>query len=572
MSNLQRDFSILEKAPFKLGNEALAWVRETMAGMTEKEKLAQLFCINVRRGDEEEFQKLKQVYGGVPGGVMYRPMSAEKAVNFYNTMLSEASIPPLVAANLEKGGNGIVTEGTTFGAPMEVAATDSVEMAEKLAYVCAAEAAAVGANWAFAPIIDIDYEFRNPITNTRTFGSDPDRVAKMGAAYTRVVQEMGLAASIKHFPGDGSDERDQHLVTSVNPLSCEKWDETYGMVYRAGIEAGALTCMGGHIMQPAWSKRLNPDLEDNEILPGSLSKELMEGLLRGHLGFNGMIVTDATTMAGYTIPMPRRLAVPTSIAAGADMFLFSKNMEEDYSFMVEGYRNGIISPERLDEAVMRILGVKAALGLHTKKEPKKVEEALAAIGRPEYHAWAKECADQAITLVKEEKGVLPLQSGKRVLFIPIEAEAGFQYSAKVGVCADIKNRLEAEGMVIDVFDPGKGEEGRLQPTTSIVGKYDYIIYIGNLVTKSNQTVVRIEWAQPMGVNCPQFLSQVPTIFISVENPYHLLDVPRIRTFINCYNSNDAVLECLMDKLMGRSPFKGKSPVDAFCGRWDTHLM
>lgn len=572
MSNLQRDFSILEKPPFNLENEALAWVRETMAGMTEKEKLAQLFCINVRRGDEEEFQKLKQVYGGVPGGVMYRPMSAEKAVNFYNTMLSEASIPPLVAANLEKGGNGIVTEGTTFGAPMEVAATDSVEMAEKLAYVCAAEAAAVGANWAFAPIIDIDYEFRNPITNTRTFGSDPDRVAKMGAAYTRVVQEMGLAASIKHFPGDGSDERDQHLVTSVNPLSCEKWDETYGMVYRAGIAAGALTCMVGHIMQPAWSKRLNPDLADNEILPGSLSKELMEGLLRGHLGFNGMIVTDATTMAGYTIPMPRRLAVPTSIAAGADMFLFSKNMEEDYSFMVEGYRNGIISPERLDEAVMRILGVKAALGLHTKKEPKKVEEALAAIGRPEYHAWAKECADQAITLVKEEKGVLPLQSGKRVLFIPIEAEAGFQYSAKVGVCADIRQRLEAEGLQVDVFDTGKGEEGRLQPTTAIVGKYDYIIYIGNLVTKSNQTVVRIEWAQPMGVNCPQFVSQVPTIFISVENPYHLLDVPRIRTFINCYNSNDAVLDCLIDKLMGRSPFKGKSPVDAFCGRWDTHLM
>ena len=103
MSVTAPDFSCLQKAPFHLENEALTWVKETLAGMTEKEKLAQLFCINVRRGDEEEFRKLKEVYGGIPGGVMYRPMSTEKAVSFYNQMLREAEIPPLVAANLEKG-------------------------------------------------------------------------------------------------------------------------------------------------------------------------------------------------------------------------------------------------------------------------------------------------------------------------------------------------------------------------------------------------------------------------------------------------------------------------------------
>ena len=124
---------------------------------------------------------------------------------------------------------------------------------------------------------------------------------------------------------------------------------------------------------------------------------------------------------------------------------------------------------------------------------------------------------------------------------------------------------------MDYFTPSHGEEGNLLPTTAYTERYDYIIYLANMVTKSNQTVIRIEWAQPMGANCPHYVTEIPTIFISVENPYHLLDVPRIRTFINCYNSNDTVLDALIEKLMGRSQFKGKSPVDAFCGKWDARL-
>lgn len=131
--------------------------------------------------------------------------------------------------------------------------------------------------------------------------------------------------------------------------------------------------------------------------------------------------------------------------------------------------------------------------------------------------------------------------------------------------------LEAEGFAVDTFVPENMFEGKTSPTTSITGNYDLILYLANMSTKSNQTTVRIEWQQPMGANCPHYIESVPTIFISVENPYHLLDVPRIKTFINCYNSNDDVLHELVDKLMGRSSFKGNSPVDAFCGRWDAHL-
>jgi beta-N-acetylhexosaminidase len=122
-------------------------------------------------------------------------------------------------------------------------------------------------------------------------------------------------------------------------------------------------------MQPAYEKTLNPALKDCELMPATLSPALMLGLLRGKLGFNGVITTDASTMVGFTIPMPRPRAVPYSIAAGADIFLFARNLEEDYGFMKQGVQDGIITPERLDEAVLRILGLKAALNLHNKSLP-----------------------------------------------------------------------------------------------------------------------------------------------------------------------------------------------------------
>jgi beta-N-acetylhexosaminidase len=562
----------LKAKPFNLNDKAAEWVRKTLASMSTDDKVGQIFCLAAYQATEEE---ISQSYKTLkPGGIMYRPMKTEEAVNLTHILEKYAEIPMLIAANLERGANGIVEEGTLLDAPLGIAATDDSGMAEKLGLICGREGAAVGANWAFAPIIDIDNNFRNPITNTRTFGSDPERVKKMGVAYVKAVQSLGLAASIKHFPGDGMDERDQHLVSSINSLGCDEWMGTYGSIYKACIDAGALTCMIGHIMQPAWSKRLNPTLKDEDILPASLSPELKHGLLRGKLGFNGMIVTDATTMAGFTIPMPREKAVPYSIASGADMFLFTKNLEEDYSFMKAGVENGIITEKRLDDAVTRILAVKAALRLYEKRELPTFENAKKIIGCAEHRQWAKECADKAVTLVKEEKGVLPLTTDKykKILFYPIESEQGIAYSVKAGVCDHFRRLLEQEGFEVDTFQPPlKGLEGLMGSAKEIEGKYDLIVYLANMSTKSNQTTVRIEWAQPMGSNIPSYINSVPTIFISVENPYHLLDVPRVKTFINAYNSSDENLNAIIDKLTGRSEFKGVNPVDPFCGKWDTKL-
>ncbi|HSN11234.1 MAG TPA: glycoside hydrolase family 3 N-terminal domain-containing protein [Propionibacteriaceae bacterium] len=560
----------MRKAPFHLEDDDIEWVSSTLAGLSTKDKVGQLFCGIATGFSEEALDATLRVC--TPGGVMYRPCTTEEAVAFTALLRKKVTIPMLIAANLEKGANGIVREGTFLGSPLAVGATGDVSMAAKLGEVCGSEGAAVGANWAFAPIIDIDYNFRNPITNIRTFGSDPARVRDMGAAYVKAVQSHGVAASIKHFPGDGRDERDQHLVTSINDMSVEDWDATYGAAYKAGIEAGAMTVMVGHIMQPAYSKALRPDLADADIMPATLSPEIMGDLLRGKLGFNGLVVTDATTMAGFTIPMPRSKAVPTAIASGADVFLFTRNLEEDFGFMMDGVADGTISPSRLDAAVARVLGLKAALRLRERPAP-TLEAARAVVGSEEHQAWSRECADEAITLVKEEIGVLPLTPAKypKLLYVPIEAEQGVAYSVRAGACDIIRTKLEAEGFEIDVFKAKNFFEGEVDRTSDFIGVYDAILYVANLSTKSNQTTVRIEWAQPMGANCPHYLASIPTVFVSIENPYHLIDIPRVKTFINTYNSGDNTLDALVEKLLGRSEFKGTSPVDAFCGRWDTRL-
>lgn len=566
------DKELLKQKPFYLSDSEIKWVYKTLESLTEEEKIGQLFCINIREGTIRELKEFEKI---VPyGGVMYRPLDIESAVTLSNYLTQKRKVPVLIAADLERGGQGVVTNGSKMANQMQIAASGNqkAEYAKKLARVCAGEGKSVGVNWAFAPDVDIDLNYRNPITNVRTYGSNPVDVALLGATYISNLQQEGIAATAKHFPGDGIDDRDHHLVTNVNTLSKKEWDETYGKVYKACIDAGVMSVMVGHIMQPAYSKFLNPELKDEDILPATLSRELIQGLLRGELGFNGLVVTDATTMSGFTIPMPRKLSVPGAIAAGADIFLFSRNMEEDVAFMKEGYKNGIITPERLDEAVTRILAMKAHLKLYLpRKSEYSVEEAKSEIGKPEYHKWARELADDSVTLVKEEPGVLPLDPSKypRLMYFPIETAGydGFLNKAEI-----FKQMLVKEGFQVTEFNPSRGMEGFLAPTTDYIGKYDVMVYFACVSTRSNQTTVRIQWAEPLGANCPHYLTSIPTVFISVENPYHLQDVPRIRTYINAYSAHQEVLEAVLEKLMGRSTFKGESPCDPFCGRWDAHLQ
>lgn len=553
--------------PFHLDDKGVRWVQDTLAGMTEEEKIGQLFCPH---GDMNKEVVKKEMVEKKVGGIMFRPSPGNELLEMNNYVQQESRIPMLIAANLEAGGNGTTTDGTFFGKQMQVAATNEFEQAYRLGLICGEEAAAVGCNWAFAPLIDIDYNYRNPITNVRTFGSDPEKVLRMGKGYLKGAHEAGIAVSIKHFPGDGRDERDQHLVTSINDLSCEEWDLTYGKIYEEMIADGALTVMIGHIAHPAYQKRYDPSYMMDKPIPATLSPQLLNGLLRGKLGFNGMIVTDASEMVGFTSSMSRREAVPYTIAAGCDMFLFNKDIDEDFAYMTEGVKKGVITSERLDEAVTRILAAKAALGLHEAKENGSIYKDAAGLQKlncKQFDDWAKECADKAVTLVKDTQNLLPV-SAKQYQNI---------FMTFVGAGADLQKISEKfpelfrkEGFHVTVFEPEVPGKNVKDGVEIFKGKYDLAVVVSDVETYSNQTVARIQWHPVHGSNGrPWYVNEIPTMMISVANPYVLIDAPMIRTFINGYSTSDYVLEAIMDKVMGRSEFKGVNPVDPFCGaRWD----
>lgn len=211
-----------KEKPFYLTDEDIAWVEETLESMSLDEKIGQLFCLTDMITDPAALRELVERYH--PGGFMYRAGDAREIQTAHRVMQSASRIPLLLGCNLESGGNGVATSGTFFGRQMEIAATDDPKQARRLGYVCAREGAAAGCNWALAPIVDIDRNWRNPITNVRTFGSDLERVIEMSRAYLNGMRDAGvdMAACIKHFPGDGVDERDQHLLSTVNSLSCEE--------------------------------------------------------------------------------------------------------------------------------------------------------------------------------------------------------------------------------------------------------------------------------------------------------------------------------------------------------------
>lgn len=558
----------LKAKPFNLNDEDIKWIYDTLNSMDLKEKVGQLFC---PVGVTEEEEQLKAFVNNIkPGGMMYRPAIGANIRKTHKILQENSKVPLLLAANLEAGGNGIAVDGTYFGKQMQVAATDDTDMAYKLGLVAGREGRAVGCNWAFAPIIDIDMNFKNPITNVRTYGSDPKIVVDMAKEYMRGIHECNVAAAIKHFPGDGVDERDQHLLSSVNSLSVEEWDKTYGIVYKEMIEAGALSVMAGHIMLPSYSKMLDPDLKDEEIMPATLSKELLNGLLRDKLGFNGLIATDATPMIGFNVAEKREIAVPKAIAAGCDIFLFNKNVEEDFKFMMKGIENGILTEERVDEAVIRILALKAALGLH-KGNLVPDESELSVLKCEEHENWARECADKSVTLVKDTEKLLPItpEKYKRIrLYVLGDSDNG-GFKEGESVTNRIKSKLEKEGFVVDIFDKKNLDfrevfEGSV---SEITAKYDLALYVANIETASNQTTVRVDWIHLMAADAPWFVNDLPTMFISVANPYHLFDVPMIKTFVNAYSSNKYVVDAVIEKITGRSEFKGKSPVDPFCNVW-----
>ena len=559
----------LRVKPFNLNEQQIEWVKTTFESLTVDEKIGQLFCPILFTKEKDELVNFLLKYK--PGGILYREAFANELYNANKILQENSRIPLLIAANLESGGCGAVLEGTYYGRQMLVSATQDNSKAYELGKISCEEAKSVGVNWAFAPVVDLDLNYHNPIINVRSFGKDVNTVSQMSLCYTKAASESGVIACPKHFPGDGVDERDQHLLTSVNSFSCEEWDSSYGKIYKDLINSGVLSIMAGHIALPAYEEKFDKS-PCNRIVPATLSKNILQKLLREQLNFNGLIVTDATPMVGFCSVMERKLSVPLTIENGCDMFLFNKNIDEDYQYMKDGYNKGILSEQRLNDAVLRILAVKAAVNLHIKQKEKSLvpdKAAMNVIACRKHLAMARDCADKGVTLVKNLENIIPVnvRKHKRVL---LEILGDFTSNARVQQI--FIDKLKNEGFEVTLYK-NEGFEVLQDTVEQFKSKYDLVLYVANIETASNKTTARVNWHTMfgMGNNIPWMVCELPVVFVSIGNPYHLLDVPMVKTYINGYCNSEFVIEAIINKLLGKSEFLGKSPVDPFCGRKDLRL-
>ena len=585
----------LKARPYYLSEEDCQWVKDTIANMSPEEKVGQLFFQLTASHDEEYLKELMEKYH--LGGCRYNPAPG-KAIQEQNRILQKyAKIPVFIACNTEAGGDGACADGTHIGAGVKIAATDKEEYAFALGKMANEQAAAIGCNMAFAPVADILYNWENTEIVTRAFGGDAERVATMSKAYLNGAHTIpGFACAAKHFPGNGQDFRDAHIANNVNYFDVEKWDETYGHVYRTLIENDLDTIMGGHIMLPSYAKAINPELKDEDMMPATLSPEIMTGLLRDRLGFNGMVVTDASHMVAMTDRMKRSEMLPASINAGCDMFLFFNDPEEDFATMLGAYKTGIISEERMTEALTRILGLKAHLGLNKKSkeelvpQPETVEEVLQ---REEYKAMQKSISEDCITLVKyKDKDVLPMTPDryKRIMIVHIKgAENSMSALMKMlgggkGNPAEaLKEKLCAKGFDAFIYESPldvmkKQIEAGEKPDLNIyfAGKNaiaDFVSDMDLVITLCDVPNGRPSFGMSKGGGeIPWYVFEVPVVVVGCGQPTMLADIPQARTYINTYDSKDTTLDALVENLMnGEEAFKGTDPIDSFCGLFDARL-
>lgn len=541
-----------EQAPFFLDAEARAWVESTLRQLSADQKLAQLFNLRLAGEDADDIAFVRSFR---PGGITRiggpDPASERALIASLN---ASAPTPLLVAADLE-GSRMSLAGGIEVPNPLGLAAIDDVEVTARISRIMATEARERGINWSFTPVLDVNAAFRSAIVATRGFGSDVETIERHALAQLREFQRAGVAAAVKHWPGEGFDDRDQHLVTTVNPLSVEEWEASFGRLYRAAIEAGAMSVMSAHIAFPAFVRALDPQATLEAFRPASISRVLTHRLLRERLGFNGLIVSDATGMAGLGSWSRRAEHLPELVSSGCDVILFSSDPGADMDSLRAALADGRLGWGRVDDAVRRQLALKAALGLHRANAALGGRDAAADAG------YARAVTRRVPTLVKDTQNLLPLdpERHRRVLVMSTDIVFPFRPDPLPFVLPDM---LAARGFEVTRYAP----DAPVDPKS-----FDLILYLFGDETLLTRGRIFLDWLKltgHFGRAMQRYWHDLPCAMVSFGYPYLLYDAPRVPTYINAYSTMESMQEAVADALTGRIPWNRHSPVDPFCGLED----
>ncbi|MCI1649017.1 MAG: glycoside hydrolase family 3 protein [Bacteroides sp.] len=444
---------------------------------------------------------------------------------------------------------------TSFPNEMALGAANSPELAYQYGKFVAMESKSVGVRWVLHPVADLNMNPFNPVTNTRSISDDPDKAIRLLSQQIKGLQDNGVAATVKHFPGDGVDFRDQHLLTSCNSLPFDVWKKYHGKVFKALIDSGVMAIMPGHISLPSYQKeRVN-----GHCLPATLSKELLTNLLKNELGFKGVVVSDAMVMGGFRGWYDDQLEGEIhSFLAGVDVLLWPS-----YQFMDTLEARILrkeIPIERLNDAVSRVWNFKKRLGLLDKN--RQLIDSVPFSEKQHAKSISDQICERAITLIRDRNHSLPLNSKKdrKILVVgvtPVSRKGGDVSLMNIKAFSDA---LREEGFAVDFqHDILYETQGW---TESLTKRYDRILVIIDRHMHAPYGPLEFwdDEAQTVwGINA---MPKEKIVVISVGSPYLINEYfERVNTCINAYSNARVMQTALIKVLTGRIKMRGISPVN-----------
>jgi beta-N-acetylhexosaminidase len=435
---------------------------------------------------------------------------------------------------------------------MAIAATGDEKLAYEAARVTAREGRAIGVNVNFYPVADVNNNPANPIINIRSFGEDPAAVSRFVAAYVRGIEENGQIATAKHFPGHGDVAVDSHLELPTLDVGRQRLEAIELPPFRAAIDAGAGAVMTAHI----WL----PQLEKEKGLPATLSGPVLTGLLRNELRFDGVIFTDAMSMRGISAHFEPGDAAVRAIEAGNDIVIGSPDLEAAYNAILGAVRGGRISAARLDESVRRVLRAKASLGLHKGARTSDVARLMQTVGTAPNRAVAQQIANRAITLLRDERNVLPLRPSPDLSVLQInmlDTRNGWR-EGPVGriLSAELPKRFP-KTTTVQVDDLTTAAEYDL--VRKLASLSDAIVVNGFVRVSSYKGSIDLGAAQ-IALLRDLVKSGKPLVFNSFGSPFVLQAVPELPAYAVTYDIGNTAEYAAVKAMTGEIPYRGRLPI------------
>jgi len=572
--------------PVHLDKQGERWARESLKKMSLEQKIGQMFMIwsqaQFMNVDSPEYIRLRDTMrkyhlGGFgltvrfEDGFLYKNEPLE-AARVTNQLQKDSEFPLIFAADFERGLAFRLKEVTDFPHAMAFGATANVEFAREAGRITAQESRAVGVQWNWYPDADVNSSPANPIINIRSFGEDPKLVGDMVAAYIEGAHQYGMLTTAKHFPGHGDTDTDSH--TSVPIVNQDRaYFENVGLPpFRAAIKAGVDAIMVAHILAPA--------LDPGPDQVASISPAIVTGLLKQQMGFTGLVVTDAMDMNGLTKLFPEggsaaagRAAVE-AVKAGNDLLLIPSNLDGSYSGLLQAVRNGEIPESRIDESVLKLLRAKASVGLN-KAKLVDISAVSGIVAKPANLATAQQIADSAVTLVRDNRQVLPLKTTRKGTNVP---QNSYQPLAETqdrilvliftddsrsdwGRLLDQQVRLRIQDAHVIYIDP-RDAAGLAQPVMDAVEKAQAVIAAVYAVPVAGK-LANTAGLQDAAVGLLHDVLRIAagkTIVAAMGNPYIAAQFPEVQAYL-CTFSNAQVSELSAVKAMfGEIAMPGRLPV------------